>query len=130
MQAPTATTPITDHINTIFVAIELSQKTWLLTMHSPDKDKISRHKVQGGDHPGLLALIDRVRDRAARTLGAVPAVASCYEAGYDGFWLHRLLMAAGITHYLCDPSSIGVETRARAGEGGPGDGERILGKGV
>jgi transposase len=47
MQAPTVSTPITDRISTIFVAIELSQKTWLVTIHSPDKDKISRHKVQG-----------------------------------------------------------------------------------
>src|SRR6202162_1421309 len=126
MQAPTATTPITDHINTIFVAIELSQKTWLVTMHSPDKDKISRHKVQGGDHPGLLALIDRVRDRAARTLGAVPAVVSCYEAGYDGFWLHRLLLAAGITNYVFDPSSIAVDQRARRVKTDRIDGERML----
>src|SRR6202166_2447915 len=111
MQAPTATTPITDHINTIFVAIELSQKTWLVTLHSPDKDKISRHKVDGGDHAGLLGLIDRVRDRAARTLGAVPAVASCYEAGYDGFWLHRLLMKAWITNYSTDTPVLAREPR-------------------
>ena len=60
MQAPSVSTPITDPISTIFVAIELSQKTWLVTMHSPDRDKISRHKVQGGDHPDTLAL-DKVR---------------------------------------------------------------------
>ena len=35
--------------------------------------------------PGWLALIDRERDRAGRTAGGVPAVESCYEAGYDGF---------------------------------------------
>ena len=98
MQAPVVSTPITAHVSTIFVAIELSQKTWLVTLHSPDKDKISRHKVQGGDHAELRALIDRTRDRAARALGVIPAVVSCYEAGYDGFWLHRLLMAAGITN--------------------------------
>ena len=126
MQASTVSTPITDRINTIFVAIELSQKTWLVTMHSPDKDKISRHKVQGGDHVGLLALIDRVRDRAARTLGAVPAVVSCYEAGYDGFWLHRLLMAAGITNYVFDPSSIAVDQRARRVKTDRIDGETML----
>ena len=57
-------TPTMGHISTIFVAIELSQKSWLVTIHSPDKDKISRHKVEGGDHANLLALIDRVRDRA------------------------------------------------------------------
>jgi len=126
MQAPTVSTPITERISTIFVAIELSQKTWLVTMHSPDKDKISRHKVQGGDHAGLLALIERVRDRAARTLGAVPAVASCYEAGYDGFWLHRLLMAAGITNYVFDPSSIAVDQRARRVKTDRIDGETML----
>ena len=70
MQAPTVSTPITDHISTIFVAIELSQKTWLVTMHSPDRDKISRHKVQGGDHASLLALIDRVRDRGGTEAGS------------------------------------------------------------
>jgi transposase len=98
----------------------------LVTVHSPDKDKISRHKVQGGDHASLLALIDRVRDRAARTLGAVPAAASCYEAGYDGFWLHRLLMAAGITNYVFDPSSIAVDQRARRAKTDRIDGEKML----
>ena len=54
MQAPNERTPITGHIGTIFVAIELSQKSWLVTMHSPDQDRISRHKLTGGDHAGLL----------------------------------------------------------------------------
>jgi len=126
MQAPTVSTPITDHISTIFIAIELSQKTWLVTMHSPDRDKISRHKVQGGDHAGLLALVDRVRDRVVQRLGAVPAVVSCYEAGYDGFWLHRLLMAAGITNYVFDPSSIAVDQRARPVKTDRIDGEKML----
>ena len=126
MQASTVSTPITDRISTIFGAIELSQKTWLVTMHSPDRDKISRHKVQGGDHASLLALIDRVRDRAARTLGVAPAVVSCYEAGYDGFWLHRLLQAAGITNYVFDPSSIAVDQRARRVKTDRIDGEKML----
>jgi transposase len=126
MQASTASTPITEHISTIFVAIELSQKTWLVTVYSPYKDKMSRHKVNGGDYAGLLALIDRVRDRAARKLGAVPGVASCYEAGYDGFWLHRLLMKAGITNYVIDPSSIAVDQRARRVKTDRIDGEKML----
>jgi len=126
MQASTASTPITNHISTIFVAIELSQKTWLVTIHSPDKDKMSRYKVAGGDHAGLLALVDRVRDRVARTLGAVPAVACCYEAGYDGFWLHRLLTKTGITNYVIDPSSIAVDQRARAAKTDRIDGEKML----
>jgi transposase len=72
-------------MSTIFVAIELSQRSWLLTVHCPDKDKISRHKLEGGDHAGLVALVDRMRERAARALEAAPSVVSCYEAGYVAF---------------------------------------------
>jgi len=126
MQASTVDTPTAGHYGTIFVAIELSQKIWLVTLHSPDRDRISRHKLEGGDHAGLLMLIERMRERAARTLGAVPAVVSCYEAGYDGFWLHRLLLAAGITNYVFDPSSIAVDQRARRVKTDRIDGERML----
>ena len=38
---------------------------------------------------------------------------SCYEAGRDGFWLHRYLIAQGITNYVVDSSSIEVDRRAR-----------------
>jgi transposase len=59
-------------------------------------------------------------------LGRAPAVVSCYEAGYDGFWLHRLLLAAGITNYVFDPASIAVDQRARAAKTDRIDGERML----
>ena len=126
MQASSVATPTVEHCGTVFVAIELSQKSWLVTLHSPGRDRISRHKLDGGDHAGLLALIDRERDRASRTAGGVPVVASCYEAGYDGFWLHRLLLAAGITNYVFDPSSIAVDQRARRVKTDRIDGERML----
>src|SRR5216110_3213583 len=71
-------------------------------------------------------LIERMRERAARTLGAVPAVVSCYEAGYDGFWLHRLLLAAGITNHVFDPASIMVDQRARRAKTDRIDGEQML----
>jgi transposase len=126
MQASHVSTPIKSNVSTIFVAIELSQRSWLVTMHCPDKDKISHHKLEGGDHAGLLTLIERMRERAARTLGAVPKVVSCYEAGYDGFWLHRLLLAAGITNQVFDPSSIAVDQRARRVKTDRIDGEKML----
>jgi transposase len=126
MQALTIDTPTAGHCGTIFVTIELSQRNWLVTMHCPDQDKISRQKLEGGDHGGLLALIDRMRERASRALGASPAVVSCYEAGYDGFWLHRLLMAAGITNYVFDPASIAVEQRGRRVKTDRIDGETML----
>jgi transposase len=91
-----------------------------------ERGRISRYKLAGGDHAGLLALIDRVRTRAMQTLGAVPEVMSCYEAGYDGFWLHRCLTAAGITNHVFDPASIAVEQRARRVKTDRVDGEQLL----
>jgi len=126
MQASTIGTPTAGHCGTIFVAIELSQKTWLATLHSPDRDRISRYKLEGGNHTGLLALIAQVRSRAAEKLGSAPGVVSCYEAGYDGFWLHRLLLAAGITNYVFDPASIAVDQRARRVKTDRIDGETML----
>jgi transposase len=126
MQASNVCTPTVGHIGIIFVAIELSQRTWLVTIHSPDRDRLSRHKLDGGDHAGLLALIDSVRTRAAGKLGSVPAVVSCYEAGYDGFWLHRMLSAAGITNLVFDPASIAVDQRARRPKTDRIDGELLV----
>lgn len=126
MQASTVDTPTVGHCGTIFVAIELSQRSWLVTLHSPDRDRISRHKLESGDHAGLLALIESICARAARKLGSAPKVVSCYEAGYDGFWLHRLLTAAGITNFVFDPASIAVEQRSRRAKTDRIDGELQL----
>src|SRR3954470_24808859 len=126
MQASTVDTPTTGHCGTIFVAIELSQKSWLVTLHSPDRDRISRHKLEGGDHAALLALIEKTRSRAEQKLGAPLRVASCYEAGYDGFWLHRLLLAAGIMNFVFDAASIPVEQRGRRAKTDRIDGELLL----
>jgi transposase len=126
MQASTAATLTADHCGTIFVAIELSQKSWLVTLHSADRQRMSRHRLEGGDHAGLLALIARVRAKAAEKLGSALRVVSCYEAGYDGFWLHRLLEAAGVTNFVFDAASIAVEQRARRAKTDRIDGELLL----
>lgn len=126
MQAPTIGTPTAAYSDTIFVAIELSQKTWLVTVHSPDLGRMSRYKVEGGDHAGLLALIAKIRARVAQKLGSEPHVVSCYEAGYDGFWLHRLLVTAGIENFVFDPASIAVEQRSRRAKTDRIDGELLL----
>jgi transposase len=126
MQASNTCMPIAEHSATIFVAIELSQRNWLVVMHSPDRDRVSRHRLDSGDHNGLVALIEKVRARSARVLGAAPEVASCYEAGYDGFWLHRRLTAAGIANLVFDPASIAVEQRGRRAKTDRIDGEVML----
>jgi transposase len=75
---------------------------------------------------GLLSLLEKIRSRASQKLGAAPAIVSCYEAGYDGFWLHRLLTAAGILSHVFDPASIAVEQRGRRAKTDRIDGELLL----
>jgi transposase len=98
---------------TIFVALELSKSRWLVAVHSPIADKISCHGVAGGDTSALLALIGRYCREAEEHLKRPVRVLSCYEAGYDGFWLHRLLRASGIENHVMDPASLPVDRRAR-----------------
>ena len=98
---------------TLFLALELSKATWLVALHAPDRDRISQHRLSGGDYEGLLALIGKMRARAEAELGRPVRVVSCYEAGYDGFWLHRLLCERGIDNHVLDAASLLVDRRAR-----------------
>jgi transposase len=98
---------------TIYLALELSRASWVVAVHTPLADKIGLHKLQGGDSAGLLALVARLRARLERAHGRPVAVVSCYEAGYDGFWLHRLLEAHGVRNHVLDPASLQVNRRAR-----------------
>jgi transposase len=102
-----------EQIATIFVALELSKNRWLVAVHSPIADKISCHGIAGGDTAALLALISRYRRQVEEHLKRPVRVLSCYEAGYDGFWLHRLLRANGIENHVMDPASLPVDRRAR-----------------
>ena len=79
MPSVTDTTPAT-----LFVALELSRSTWLVALHSPAVDKVSQHRLEGGDTKGLLELITRKRMQAAEKLGHPVRVACCFETGYDG----------------------------------------------
>ena len=95
------------------VAIELSKKSWIVAVNSPLSDKIGRHTLEACDWKGLLERIERTRMRVVRELNRPVEVISCYEAGYDGFWLHRLLEAHGVRNYVIDPASLHVDRRAR-----------------
>jgi len=53
-------------------------------------------------------------------------VVCCYEAGYDGFWLHRLLESRGICNCVIDPASLQVDRRARRVKTDGVDVERLL----
>jgi transposase len=97
----------------VYVAVELSKKGWLVAVRGPVGDRISLHRLAAGDVAGLLAVVWRARRAAAEALGAEVPVLACHEVGYDGFWLHRVLTAAGVTNHVVDPASIHVDRRAR-----------------
>jgi transposase len=99
----------------LLLAFELGQRTWKLGFsvglgHPPRLRQIAAGAV------GLLA--DEIA-RAKARFGVPPdaPVISCYEAGRDGFWLHRYLHAHGIANHVVDSSSIEVNRRARRANG-------------
>ena len=61
----------------------------------------------------LMKRLAAVRARAERISGKPVRILSCYEAGYDGHWLHRWLTDQGVINHEIDPSSIEVPRRAR-----------------
>jgi transposase len=91
---------------TVYAAIELSKKTWVLGIAPPDRDRPSIYRVCGGNIAELVSRL-RVASRNNRR------IVVCYEAGYDGFWLARALAKIGIECRVLDPASIQVNRRAR-----------------
>src|SRR5215472_368192 len=108
------------------LAIELSKKSWIVAVNTPLSDKISRHTLKPGDGKELLGLCERIRTRVARETKKRVEMVSCYEAGYDGFWLHRLLQAHDIRNHVIDPASLQVDRRARRAKTDRVDAERLL----
>src|SRR5215470_16932997 len=80
------------------MTIELSKKSWIVAVNTPLSDKISKYTVKGWSW--LLEVIGKIRARVGRELTRPVEVVSCYEAGYDGFWLHRLLEENGVRNFV------------------------------
>lgn len=83
--APASPAAIRVDLGAIFVSLELSKSTWLVTSMSPGSEKMSRQSVPGGDLPALLSCLATLRDRAqARDTVRYPIIV-IQEAGFDGF---------------------------------------------
>jgi transposase len=120
-------TAIRTHIGAIFVSLELSRSTWLVTSLSPGKgEKMSRYGVTAGDVAGLLALFSALRRKAEVRTGQSYPVITIQEAGLDGFWLHRVLQQQGIESHVVDPASIATPRRQRRAKTDRLDGETLL----
>jgi transposase len=106
----------------LYVAFELSEKSWKLIFS--DGERTSEAGVHARDLPRVLDLIKNARRRFGT--GAKGKVLSCYEAGRDGFWLHRALLDNGIENTVLDASSIEVDRRARRAKTDRLDGRKLV----
>ncbi len=111
---------------TLFASLELSKSKWMVTINSPGSEKFSRHSVEGGDGAGLLDLLSRLKAKAEQRCGERVNVVVIQEAGLDGFWIHRLLLAEGIESHVVEAASIAVPRRHRRAKTDSIDGETLL----
>jgi len=107
----TAATRSTQPARTLHLALDLGNRTWKLAFatsiaHAPRLRTIPARE---------LTQLDAEIVAAQARFGLPPnaPVVSCYEAGRDGFWLHRALSARGVTSHVVDSASITENRRAR-----------------
>ena len=101
----------TQESKVLYVALELGQSNWKLAASVGVGQKARIRDVSGGDASALLSELQAAKTRFG--LSADAKVMCCYEAGRDGFWLHRFLLSQGIENVVVDSSSIEVNRRRR-----------------
>ena len=95
----------------LFVAFELSRREWKIALTSGFGVVPWLRTIAAGNLEEVARVIAQARRRFGLDAGA--RVVSCYEAGRDGFWIHRALVALGVANRVVDSSSIEVNRRAR-----------------
>ena len=96
---------------TLYVAFELGARSWKLGMTSGFGVAPWVKGVPAGDWAAVRRVLERAKARVGLPAGA--AVVSCYEAGRDGFWIHRALGREGVSNRVVDSASIEVNRRQR-----------------
>jgi transposase len=107
----------------LYVSFELGDKSWKVTA-SDGRRGPSRYSVHSGDTAAVLDCVRRAKQRCQLVPQA--KVHSCYEAGRDGWWLHRWLTTQGIDNLVIDAASIEVNRRARRAKTDRLDGDKLL----
>jgi len=97
--------------STPLLAFELGEASWPLGFSVGTGGPVLRRKIDSGDTTSLLREVARAR--AHFGLDAQSPAQSCYETGRDGFWLHRFLIAHGISNVVIDSASIEVNRRKK-----------------
>ena len=95
----------------LFVAFEVSRREWKMALTSGFGVVPWLRTIAAGNLQEVARVIAQARRRFGLDAGV--RVVSCYEAGRDGFWIHRALVAQGVANRVVDSSSIEVNRRAR-----------------
>src|SRR5437868_333699 len=123
-QTPTA---IRTDLGAIFVSLELSRSTWLITSLSPaGGEKMSKHSMRSGDVPALLGRFAQLTEKAQARTGQRFPIIVIQEAGLDGFWIDRVLQKEEIESHIVDPASIATSRRRRRAKTDGIDGEALV----
>ena len=111
---------------TLYMSMELSEAKWKLAFTIGLGQRARKKTIMAGDRPALEREIARAKGR----FGLPPEcrVVSCFEAGRDGFWLHRMLEAMGVENVVVDSSSISIDRRRRRAKTDRLDVEQLLAK--
>src|SRR3954465_521419 len=81
-------------LRAIFVSLELSRSTWLITSLSPGGgEKMSNHSVPARDGAGVHKRLAHRKEKAPARTGRDSLIIVSQEAGFDGFWIHRVLQS-------------------------------------
>jgi len=107
----------------LYMSFELSDKLWKVTASDGVRGP-SRYTVEAGDTAAVAECVRKAKQRCK--LEPPAEVRSCYEAGRDGWWLHRWLIGQGIDNIVVDSSSIEVNRRARRAKTDRLDGDKLL----
>jgi transposase len=109
---------------TLFCALELGSTRWKVAFAVTRRQAPRVRTVPAGALRALLEEIAQAKQRFG--LEREAPVSSCYEAGRDGFWLHRALTAQGLQNVVIDPSSIAVDRRQRRAKTDRLDASRLV----
>ncbi|MDL2410907.1 IS110 family transposase [Rhizobium calliandrae] len=122
-----ASTAIQTNLAAIFVSMELSRSTWLITALVPGNgEKMSKYSITAGNIAGLFELFAKLRENGRHRTGQNWPVITIQEAGLDGFWLHRALVKEGVESHIVDAASIATSRKRRRVKTDRVDGEALL----
>jgi transposase len=109
---------------TLYLAIELAEDKWVLASATQAAQKPRWRSVPARD----LARLEEEIAKAKGRFGLPPdaPVCTCYEAGRDGFWLHRALTSRGVHNVVVDSGAIEVNRRAKRAKTDPIDAGKLL----